>query len=209
MGTIMSGKTAAFETFMRSMKIGFEEWHDGISYNLQALAALPPDELAEVEALLIARRGQDWRDTEALASIASDRVAAALEQGLHASDCAARLTAGEQLQALGRLPDMGALIVDGLEHGSFGDGFAQALRLAAEYPREEVRAYLLRACLHAPGEKAVHFAALLYHLHGRSPEAFDIGMRPFFLRFADDDQAQRRQAYGELCALIGVAADVE
>jgi hypothetical protein len=37
----------AFEKFRRSMSIGYMEWHEGIGYDLVALAALPPEELVE------------------------------------------------------------------------------------------------------------------------------------------------------------------
>jgi len=200
----MSAKSEAFQTFIRSMKIGFEEWHDGLSYNLQALAALPPEELAEVEALLIGRRDEDWRDTEALASIASSRAIAALVQSLDAPNRAVRLAAAAHLKSIDALPDIDAVLIEALEHGGFGDGLAEALRLAEQYPTAAVKRCLLRGCLSAEGGKAVHFAALSCFLHGKSREAFDMAQRPFFLRFNTDDPRARQQVFDEMCASIGV-----
>jgi hypothetical protein len=41
------------------MKVGYIEWHDGIPYDLEALASVSPEELVELEALLVRRKDAD------------------------------------------------------------------------------------------------------------------------------------------------------
>jgi len=65
---------------------------------------------------------------------------------------------------------------------------------------------LFKAALAAPGESAVHYAALLFFLHGRAKEPFDWDHRPFFLKFNETDRKLRRAAFKELCETCGVDA---
>jgi hypothetical protein len=53
---------------------------------------------------------------------------------------------------------------------------------------------------------AVHFAALLFFLHGKAPEPFDWGQRPFFLRFQTTERGDRSAVLRELCVAIGFDA---
>jgi hypothetical protein len=66
---------------------------------------------------------------------------------------------------------------------------------------------LLRGAVHREGEVAVHFAALLFYLHGKSKEPFDWEHRPFFLRFHTDNPEERKAVFQELCTILGVDAD--
>ncbi|MBN1998898.1 hypothetical protein JW935_15165 [candidate division KSB1 bacterium] len=61
----------AYQRFLDSMKIGFDQWHDGTGYDLETLGRLGPEERASIEELLIGNLKQagDWRDVEALAGL--------------------------------------------------------------------------------------------------------------------------------------------
>ena len=50
-------------------------------------------------------------------------------------------------------------------------------------------------------------AAMLFFVHGRSSETFDLNHRPLFLRFNAVDREERRSAFRDLCAAIGVDPD--
>ena len=63
---------------------------------------------------------------------------------------------------------------------------------------------LFHQALSGDGEAAVHFAALLFYLHGKAKEPFDWDHRPFFLRFNTSDRNERRAAFKELCETVGV-----
>ncbi len=85
-------------------------------------------------------------------------------------------------------------------------GLSATLEEAAAFHPPGVVDALLRGTLGRPGDVAVHFAALLCFVHGKSSEAFDWNHRPFFLRFNTTDRAEREAAFRELCETIGVDA---
>ena len=58
------------QRFEASMKIGFEEWHDGIGYDIAAIRLASQAELDVIEQILINHNPRDWRDIEALAECA-------------------------------------------------------------------------------------------------------------------------------------------
>jgi hypothetical protein len=62
---------------------------------------------------------------------------------------------------------------------------------------------LFRGALKRDGEAAVHFAALLFFLHGKAEEPFDWNHRPFFLRFHSTGK-ERTEVFRELCKTVGV-----
>ncbi len=55
-----------FERFRASMDIGYVEWHDGVPYDLDALARLSGTERDEAERLILMRVPAEWRDVDAL-----------------------------------------------------------------------------------------------------------------------------------------------
>ena len=57
------------QRFDASMQIGFEEWHDGIGYDIAAIRIASQAELDAIEQILINHSPRDWRDIEALAEI--------------------------------------------------------------------------------------------------------------------------------------------
>ena len=68
----------------------------------------------------------------------------------------------------------------------------------------EVVNELLRGLLEREGDVAVHFAAMLFFIHGKADTPFDIEQRPFFLRFNTNVASDRRRVFRELCKVIGV-----
>ena len=191
------------------MEIGYEEWHDGIGYDLDALDAMTPEERREAEELVIARHAADWRDVEALDRIGSERALAELEQGLHARSLEVRLSVARRLRERGRLDALalGRILVDALDQASAMNGLTRTLDLAAAHPTPAVRSKLLWCALHGGSDLRVHAAALVHFLHGCATSEFDWDHRPFYLRFADASLEERRAAYRELCEQIGVEAE--
>ena len=61
--------SSALQRFEESMKIDFEKWHDGLSYDLDALKSASPSERKTIEQILVNHNPRDWRDIEALAQI--------------------------------------------------------------------------------------------------------------------------------------------
>jgi hypothetical protein len=70
---------------LASTDIDYERWHDGVGYDLAALAALEGRDRAEAERWLLARAGSDWRDLEGLLTVATgERTPAMLDALLRA-----------------------------------------------------------------------------------------------------------------------------
>jgi len=102
--------------------------------------------------------------------------------------------------------DRTTTLVNALRHADFYGGLTQALDEVPDHHPPEVVDALLKGTLERSGEVAVHFAAMLFHLHGRASEPFDWAQRPFFLRFQTDDRREREQAFRDLCAACGIDA---
>ena len=78
----MGETPSALERFAASMAIGYDEWHDGIGYDLTALAEASQAERGAIESLLLPRAEQDWRDVEALAALDTPAARVALLRAL-------------------------------------------------------------------------------------------------------------------------------
>jgi hypothetical protein len=199
----------AFKKFRQSMSIGYMEWHEGIGYDLVALAALPPQELVAAEDLLVARHAADWRDLEALDQIGSPRALRELENALRSKSIDIRIEAARRLAARSLLTDSAieATIVNALPTTTILDGMVKTLAFAAEHPSPSVLRALLNCSVHGNDDIRVHAAALVHFLYGGSASSFDMNFRPFYLRFASKNPQERTDAYGELCAKIGIAPE--
>lgn len=191
--------------FLASMPMTFDMWHDGLGYDLDALARVPPEQLPAIEAKLIAKQPWDWRDIEALARIDSAAARAAVRAALTDRDLKVRREAQRHVEASAIDPAAReAALVKTLESVDVMNGLSAAIDEAVEFHPPAVVDALLRGALTGPGGRAIHFAALLYFIHGKSSEPFDWNHRPFFLTFGDEEPAARHAAFRTLCASIGV-----
>ena len=199
--------SAAYDTFLGSMRVGFPEWHDGIPYDLDALDKILPSERALIERKLVSRRNKDWRDSEALGRLGTEGATKALIASTTGSrNREVRLRAGEILRQKGIPVGLDDLIVDALRHSAFGSGLSQALELTTRFPSEAIERTLLHGarCAGDDEGKAIHFTALLLFLHGKAAEPFDQTQQPFFQRFHAAPGPKREQVFRELCERIGV-----
>jgi hypothetical protein len=199
-----SSTSDAARRFIASMQITFDMWHDGTGYDLNALGEVSGSERDAIETHLIQHQPRDWRDIEALAQIDSPRARQAIEAALKSPDAKVRREAmhhaGEKVDPA----DREKLLLNALNTAGLFDGLSEAIDEAAEFHPPSVIDMLLRGALNRDGEAAVHFAALLFYLHGKSAEPFDWNHRPFFLRFNTSDRAERKMVFCELCQTIGV-----
>ncbi len=192
--------------FIASMTITYDMWHDGDGYNLEFLAAIPPAELPAIAALLINHTPRDWRDIEALAQIDLPQAKAAVIAALKHSDPSVRRTAQDYAPEHIDPKAREANLLRALRTAAPFEGLTQALSEAEEFHPPAVIDALFQGALNANGEAAVHYAALLFFLHGKAKEPFDWDHRPFFLRFNESERALRRAAFLELCDTLHVDA---
>jgi HEAT repeat protein len=197
--------SAAYKRFMDSMVLGFDAWHDGTGYDLAALRDLTPDERKSVEATLKAKGPDDWRAVEALAALGTDSSLDSVRQNLDADDPVVRITAIRELFDKGEITDLTPHLERLLaEHADNGSAFTQTMDMVWWHNVKGVTPRLLEIAARGEGTHAANAAAMVLFLHDLAKSPFDWGQRPFFLRFNTTDEADRRTAYEELCAKIGV-----
>jgi hypothetical protein len=199
--------SVAYQKFLNSMKIGFDEWHDGIGYDLDALKKIAESEREPMTRMLVRHLADPeggWRDIEALAVLASPEAKRAIRSALSSTDPETRLYAAEALHELGEPVELDKVIAKVLRTGALSNGLTLALQLAEEHPTPLVRKTLLKCALDGEPETRVHAAALSLYLARKAKEAFDWDHRPFFLRFADEHRKERLIAYRELCERMGI-----
>lgn len=196
--------TTAAGRFEASMAIDYEKWREGIGYDLDAIAQATPDERAMIETLVLSRHADDWRDVEALIALDTPRTREALRQAFRRGPVATRMAILSRQPGIATKAERTEALVEALRLGQFYGGLSEAIDMAAEYHPPAVIETLFYGLLHGDGGRAVHFAALLYYIHGKSRVPFDWDHRPFFLRFNTDLESERQAAFQKLCADVGV-----
>ena len=146
-------------------------------------------------------------DIEALAEIDSAEARKAIEAALKDPDPQVRREAANHAGDKVSPADRETFLLKALKSCSAFDGLTEALDEAEEFHPPSVIDALVRGALNRDGETAVHFAAMLFFLHGKAKEQFDWDHRPFFLRFNTTNREERKAAFRELCETIGVEAE--
>lgn len=203
------GSSDAARKFEASMTIGYEQWHDGIGYDLAALAQMSEAERAAVAKVLMARvrsRQAEWRDTEALAAIGGEEAKMALRLTMETGDLETQLHAARELRVLGEQVDMEKVIAKVLKRGGFGQGVSIALAMVPDHDSPSLRMVLLDCAQTGDRTVRVHAAAMCLYLAGLTKQPFEWEQRPFFLQFGVEDAAVRQEAYAELCRRLDAAA---
>lgn len=197
---------SAFKRFMDSMVLGFDQWHDGTGYDLDALRELTPEERESVEIILKAKGSDDWRAIEALAALGTSSALGAVRANLKSADPVIRMAAIRELFDKGEITDLTPHLEWILEHHAENpSAFTQAMDMTWWHNVKGMTPRLLKIAASGEGSNAANAAAMLLFLHDHAKSPFDWGQRPFFLRFNTTDMAARRAAYVELCEKIGVA----
>jgi hypothetical protein len=195
------------ERFLGSMEMNYEKWHDGIGYDLDIIKTATPEELVEIENLLVNRPVSDWRDVEALAALNSPRARALLRKKLKGGNPELATAVTGYAPEIAADDEHTAALVAALEHSEVYGGLTQALLQVEEFHPPQIIDALFRGVLAREGDTAVHFAAMLMFLHGKAETSFDWDQHPFFLRFHTNVRAERQTAFRELCQKVGVDAN--
>ena len=193
----------ALEKFLKSMNIGYMEWHDGNGYDLSALNELRGEELKQVESLLISRKNQDWRDVEALAALKTPPAIEALKECFLSKNIDVKLFAVRYLKEMDVVDRVEEIVISTLPSTKIGQGLTFALVLAKEYPTELIKEKLLWCCVNGNDDIRIHCAAMSLFLYGMASSEFDRDQKIIF-RFGNKEKAKRIEAFSELCHMIGV-----
>jgi hypothetical protein len=189
----------AYERFKQSMITGYDEWHDGVGYDLDAFDALRPDERERVVSAL-REKGKgalDWRDMEVLGRENSTASFDRLRDELIGGSVENRARALDEINSMGRMTPsvfdhkLGELLDDVTDE----DGVTQTLLLVGDDPGPKTRAALERGMRDRP-DVALHFASQLLDLAGLSDDmaAFDPKFRPTLLKLLPDEPDDVRAA---------------
>ena len=197
-------ESADLSRFRESMNIDYDRWREGTSYNLEVLRSSNAADRQEIEQLLTAGPARDWRDVEALAELGTAKARARLREVLGGSDHRLTMAVLQYAPEIVSKKERIRALVAALEGSEIFTGLSEALEIVQEFHPPEIISALLRGARHAPGERSVHFAAMLFYLHGKAESAFDWNHRPFFLRFHATDRAERETLFRELCSRIGI-----
>ena len=192
------------QRFEASMKIGFEEWHDGIGYDIEAVRIASQAERNAIEQMLINHSPRGWRDIEALAEINTKCARETIKEALKDPDPVVRIAVTRFAPDLVTDKERTQSITFGLENAEIFGGIAQVLLEVESYHPEEVKESLIKGLLNRKGEVAVLFAEMLFYIFGESKEPFDWGKRPFFLRFNTEDRTERVKVFREICRKLKI-----
>lgn len=190
---------SALARFERSLFIDYEQWHDGVGYDVATLRELTADERRRIEARLTPPDG--WRDVEALAVIAklgSDSARAELRRVATAGSAETRLAV---LRYAPELVDDAArttALVGALDSATAFDSFTTTLEQVAAFHPQAVIDALWRGLETRQGEVAMHYAGMIAFLAGKADSAFDWSLRPLLMEFKTEDATARRAAIGKL-----------
>lgn len=193
----------AMTRFIKSMKIGYIEWHDGIGYDLEALKDFSPSELDYIEALLLSRKNEDWRDVEALAALRTPAAIQALKDCLESPNLDCRLFAVRFLKEMNILDRVDQVLVATLPLTKIGEGFSLALALARDYPSEAVKDIVLWCCLNGNESIRVLCAAMVLYLYGITADYYDTSNKIVF-EFHEPDRQNRIAPFTRLCRMINI-----
>lgn len=193
----------ALERFLKSMHIGFVEWHDGIGYDLDALKEMTPAELDYVEKIILPYKDRDWREVETLAALNTPASIQALKECLNSPNNDARLFAVRLLKEMNVVDRIEEVILDILPKTKIGDGLTYALSLAEKYPSEAIRRKVLWCALNGNNDIRIHCAAMALYLYGVASTTFD-NRFPLIFEFREPLRAMRLKPFRALCARVGV-----
>jgi hypothetical protein len=190
--------------FIESMNIDYEKWHDGIGYDIEALKETNNKERKEIERTLINRNTRDWRDIEALAILDTPEARSTIIHALLGDNNEVNMAVLRYASELVSTQSKTRVIVEALKSASFFDGFSLTLNMVRGYHPKEVVRELFHGLISREGGVAVHFAAMLFYIYGKSEKVFDEDHRDFFLKFNTSNLFDRKLVFKELCEIIDV-----
>ena len=194
----------SLQRFEASMQIGFEEWHDGIGYDIEAIRIASQTERDVIEQILINHSPRDWRDIEALVEFNTKCARQAIKEAIKDPNPIVRVAVTRFAPNLITDNERSQIITDALQSAEIFSGLSQVLLEVERYHPEEVKEALIKGLLNRKGDVAVHFAAMLFYLYGEAKEPFDWKQRPFFLRFNTKDRKERIEVFREICQKLKI-----
>ncbi|AKT43481.1 hypothetical protein [Chondromyces crocatus] len=193
--------------FLASVEGLGREWQESV--DIETLLGLEKDERREAEKLLIERLEiDDWRAPPALAAAETRGAVMPMKRRLPEATGRMRVAMAKALASLEAIPQADEIVAEVIREGDMDSGLAALV--AAEPMRSPViRDALAWACLHHPEfEIRCNAGAMLFYMAGLSPDPLSWDYRPIWLQLGADDEASRRKAFEEICAIVGMPPEV-
>lgn len=199
-----SSLASLLQRFEDSMKIGFEEWHDGIGYDIEAIRQASQAERGAIEKILINHSPRDWRDIEALAEINTKGALKTIKNAIKDPDPVVRVAVSRFAPDLVTDDERNQSIKDALQDAEIFSGLSRVLDEVEKYHPKEVIEILIKGLLNRKGDVAVLFAAMLFYIFGKAKKPIEMKQRSFFLRFNTEDRKERVKVFRELCQKLKI-----
>jgi hypothetical protein len=188
--------TAAWTTFSASTEQDYDSWHDGIGFDLEALARMPALEQDLIRQWLRTRledrsRDVDLRDLEAAAALGETELLASLKRH---SEPDVRLRAKELLASPGEVAEE---LCRTLSRSPSEDAVLGALDLVSSHATADVRAALIERVSKVDGT-FINAAMVLLEVFGGVDDAWS--ERPFL--FEVQEQGKRGELLQQLLARL-------
>jgi len=190
--------------FQDSLNLGYDQWHDGEGYDLEALRQLRGSERTIAEEILLSRNASDWRDIEALDILGTEKALEEMNRALSSSKIEVRIEAAERLKKREIIEDedIENVIIRSLDEVTFFNGMNRVMRLVEQYPSQKVREKIRWCAINGNDDIRVLAAAMYHFLSGCTESSFDWEYRPLYLRFGKHSKHDRKVALQELDELI-------
>ena len=190
--------------FQDSLNLGYDQWHDGEGYDLEALRQLRGSERTIAEEILLSRNASDWRDIEALDVLGTEKALEEMNRALSSSKIEVRIEAAERLKKREIIEDedIENVIIRSLDEVTFFNGMNRVMRLVEQYPSQKVREKIRWCAVNGNDDIRVLAAAMYHFLSGCTESSFDWEYRPLYLRFGKHSKHDRKVALQELDELI-------
>ena len=91
-----------------------------------------------------------------------------------------------------------------LDSATIFDAFTATLDQVERFHPPAIVDALWRGLTTRQGDVAAHYAAMLAFIYGKADSSFDWSLRPLFLKFNTESEAERHAALAELRARVGV-----
>jgi len=138
------------ERFRASMTLDYDAWHDGIGYDMSAVAAANAKEKEAIAALVMPPKG--WRDIETLATLGTDSANAALREAMQSDVAEVRTAVTRHALSVVGDDEKAALRVRVLTSAAFYQDMTSALQQIATFHPPPVIDAMFRALFTQSGK---------------------------------------------------------
>ena len=194
--------TQAKKRFLESMEMNYEKWHDGTGYDLNALDEMTKEDKDSIVSMLTTNLDEPWRTFEALERINTKQSRSIINDSLNHHSLQVRIAASRFAKDSDAARQR--VLVEAIERAELYEGLTQALSEVETFHPKGIIDALLRGLIKRGDTCAVNFAGMLLYIHGKADSSFDWDKRPLFLRFNTPDPNERKNAFVDLCKIIGV-----